>query len=60
MEVNDNPVLLRDPKAARLVRERAEKEHRSAANAAAVSIIEYLGIESNNPQDTTNNTKELL
>ncbi|MHC4460914.1 MAG: hypothetical protein ACYS6W_01250 [Planctomycetota bacterium] len=43
MEVNDNPVLLRDPKAARLVRERAEREHRSAANAAAVSIIEHLG-----------------
>jgi len=42
VEVNKKAVLLRDEEAVLLVRKRAVRENRSAANAAAVSIIECL------------------
>lgn len=42
MEINDNPFVLRDAKAVRLVKLRANDERRSAANSAAVTIIESL------------------
>jgi hypothetical protein len=42
MEVNGNPIFIRDPQAARLAKLRANKENRTAANAAATTIIEAL------------------
>lgn len=43
MEINDNPIRLTDAKAIKLAKKRAVKENRSAANAAAQTIIEALG-----------------
>jgi len=43
MEVNGNPIFLRDPQAVRLAKIRANTENRSAANAAATTIVESLG-----------------
>ena len=42
MEVNDNPIFLRDPQAVRLAKIRANAEHRTAANAVAATVIESL------------------
>ena len=42
MEVNDNPFVLRDARAIRLVKLRANAENRTAANSAATTIIEAL------------------
>jgi hypothetical protein len=49
-DINDKPVRLTDPKALRLVKERAIREQRSAANAAAATIIEALSTQSNRPK----------
>jgi len=42
MKVNEKPVMIRDTRAIKLAKRRAKEEHRSIANAAAVSIIEAL------------------
>lgn len=42
IKINKKPVLLRDGEAVLLVKKRAMREGRSASNAAAQSIIEYL------------------
>jgi len=41
-EVNDKPILLRDSEAVILVKQRAKREGRSAANAAYQTIFEHL------------------
>ena len=43
VEINDKPIRLTDIEALRLIKLRALKEKRSAANAAALTIIESLG-----------------
>lgn len=45
------PVPIRDQKALQLVHQRAQKEHRSLANAATVTIIETLSEADNNAGD---------
>jgi len=45
METNDKDIRLTNKKAIRLAKLRAIKEERSAANAAAISIIERLNPE---------------
>jgi len=42
-DINDKPIRLTDTEALRLIKLRALKEKRSAANAAALTIIESLG-----------------
>ena len=42
-DINDMPIRLTDIEALRLIKLRALKEKRSAANAAALTIIESLG-----------------
>jgi len=42
-DINDKPIRLTDIEALRLIKLRALKEKRSAANAAALTIIESLG-----------------
>jgi len=42
-DINDKPIRLTDIEALRLIKRRALKEKRSAANAAALTIIESLG-----------------
>ena len=42
-EINNKPIRLTDIEALRLIKLRALKEKRSAANAAALTIIESLG-----------------
>lgn len=49
-EINDKPVKITDPDALRLVKERAISEKRSAANAAAATIIESLSRLGNRPK----------
>lgn len=49
-EINDKTVKITDAKALRLVKERAIREQRSAANAAAATIIEALSTQSNRPK----------
>ena len=46
MKVNGKPILLRDPRACRLAKIRANAENRTAANSAATTIIESLSDES--------------
>lgn len=55
MNINNKPVMLRDRKALGLIKKRAQEESRSAANAAAVTIIEALGGENN---DYVSNLRE--
>ncbi len=50
MDTNDKPIRLTNVKAIRLAKERAVKENRSAANAAAQTIIEALGKTDNIPE----------
>jgi hypothetical protein len=54
MNVNEKDIRLTNKKAIRLVKLRAAKEERSAANAAAISIIEHLSSEFGT-QDTAEN-----
>jgi hypothetical protein len=49
-QIDSKPVRLTDAKALRLVKERAIREQRSAANAAAATIIEALSRQSNRPK----------
>lgn len=42
MGVKEKRILITNAKAVELARKRAEKENRSAANAAATTIIEHL------------------
>ncbi|MCK5612435.1 hypothetical protein KAR91_61755 [Candidatus Pacearchaeota archaeon] len=43
VKIKDKPILIRDPDAIRLAKERARVERRPYAHAAAVTIIEALG-----------------
>jgi hypothetical protein len=45
MKINEKDIRLTNKKAIRLAKLRAAKEERSAANAAAISIIEHLSLE---------------
>lgn len=45
MNINEKDIRLTNKKAIRLAKLRAAKEERSAANAAAISIIEHLSLE---------------
>jgi len=45
MEINEKDIRLTNKRAIRLAKLRAIKEERSAANAAAISIIEHLNSE---------------
>jgi hypothetical protein len=45
MKINDKDIRVTNKKAIRLAKLRAVKEERSAANAAAISIIEHLNPE---------------
>lgn len=47
MVINDKPIRLTDVRAVKLAKERAVRENRSAANAAAHTIIEALGNKNN-------------
>ena len=53
MEINDKPIRLTEVKAIRLVKERAIREGRSAANAAHQTIIEALGSSDNSQIEDT-------
>jgi len=55
MRLNDKDVRIRNKKAIRLIKERAIKENRSAANAAAQTIIESLGKPDNLSTNSTKN-----
>jgi hypothetical protein len=52
--MKNSTILMRDPMAVRLAKDRAQKEHRTFANAAAVTIIEALG--PSKRKHTTSNT----
>ena len=51
MPKNNKPIRITDVKAIRLAKKRAIKENRSAANAAAVTIIEALSEREHNTED---------
>ena len=58
MEFNLVPIRLTDFEAIRLVRARAKKETRSAANALAVTVREALMAEYHTRSDTDNQQKK--
>jgi len=52
MVMNEKPIRIVSREAIRLARLRAQREGRSAANAASVTIIEALGKKQNNKQSS--------
>ena len=51
MPKNNKPIRITDVKAIRLAKERATRERRSAANAAATTIIEALSEREHNTEN---------